>query len=150
MVHAYSEMYLDDAMANFGEAMDYAVNQCNMETDAFMELFLVSSLASQFEHGAPNVVAGISGTELVWEVLRQFGGREEDFPEPQIEYDCSVQYWCGWILAYYQWYSGRSFKEILKNISMADIEKMYPALHEASEEKFVRVAEKRMGYQKGK
>ncbi|MDD4296455.1 MAG: hypothetical protein PHC69_05790 [Ruminiclostridium sp.] len=39
--------------------------------------------------------------------------------------------------SYYQWYSGRSFKEIQKYISMHDIEKLYPTLHEANEKKFV-------------
>ena len=59
------------------------------------------------------------------------------FPQAQIDYDYSPQYWCGWILAYYQWYTGRSFKEIQKYIAMQEIEKLYPALHEASEKKFV-------------
>ena len=60
-----------------------------------------------------------------------------DFPQAQIAYDYSPQYWCGWILAYYQWYTGRSFKNIMKHITMQEIEKLYPTLHEASEEKFV-------------
>ena len=42
-----------------------------------------------------------------------------------------------WILAYYQWYTNKSFKDIHKEISMVQVEKLYPTLHEASEEKFV-------------
>ncbi|MGN1084728.1 MAG: helix-turn-helix domain-containing protein, partial [Lachnospiraceae bacterium] len=53
--------------------------------------------------------------------------------------DCSAAYWCGWILAYYQWYTGKSFKNIQKLISMDEIARLYPALHEASEDKFVEV-----------
>ena len=60
-----------------------------------------------------------------------------NFPAAQIDYDYSAQYWCGWILAYYQWHTGRSFKEIQKYITMQEIEKLYPTLHEASEKKFV-------------
>ena len=41
MIHAYSNEYLDDAMRNLGEALDYAVNSCNMAADAFIELFFV-------------------------------------------------------------------------------------------------------------
>jgi len=64
-------------------------------------------------------------------------GMGMDFPQARIDYDCSLEYWSGWILAYYQWYTGRSFKEILKHITMQEIEKLYPTLHEASEKKFV-------------
>ena len=49
----------------------------------------------------------------------------------------SKEYWAGWILAYYQWISGKRFRDILDKVSMMDIIKLYPTLHEASEEKFV-------------
>ena len=52
-------------------------------------------------------------------------GTDIDFPQVQIDYDYSHQYWCGWILAYYQWYTGRGFKEIAKHISMQEIEKKF-------------------------
>lgn len=63
-------------------------------------------------------------------------GKQMSFPEPQTEYDCSPEYWCGWILAYYQWETGCSFKDIHSNISMLKIRKLYGTLHEAGEEKF--------------
>ena len=59
---------------------------------------------------------------------------------PQTEYDYSPEYWCGWILAFYQWNTGKSFKEIKEYLPMSEIYKLYPTLHEASEEKFVDVA----------
>lgn len=49
---------------------------------------------------------------------------------------CSPEYWCGWIMAYYQWRTARSFKEIRKYISINEILKMYSPLHEGSEDKF--------------
>lgn len=58
----------------------------------------------------------------------------------QIEYDYSPEYWCGWILAFYQWNTGKSFKEIRSYLPMSEIYKLYPTLHEASEEKFVDIA----------
>lgn len=138
MIHAYDKNYLEDAMENLGEAMDYAVNYCNMDMDAFMELFIGSGYAQRFSIGMPKTVAGTSGTELVLEVLQKSGMKVEN-PKAQVEYGCSPQYWSGWILAYYQWYTGRDFKEIRKYITMREIEKMYPTLHEASEDKFVDV-----------
>ena len=136
MIHAYDSQYLDDAMKCLGEAMDYAVNSCQLDMDRFLELFIGSGYAAQFAAGVPKYVSGISGTELVMDVLTR-SGTDMDFPQAQVDYDYSPQYWCGWILAYYQWFTGRSFKEIQKHISMQEIEKLYPTLHEASEKKFV-------------
>ena len=136
MIHAYDNQYLDDAMRCLGEAMDYAANSCQVNMDSFLELFIGTGFAKQFAAGVPKYVSGVSGTELVMDVLTK-SGTEMDFPQAQIAYDYSPQYWCGWILAYYQWYTGRSFKEITKYITMQEIEKIYPTLHEASEKKFV-------------
>ena len=136
MIHAYDNQYLDDAMKCLGEAMDYAANPCQMNMDEFLSLFIGTGYAEQFAAGVPKYVSGVSGTELVMDVLTK-SGRGLDFPQTQIEYDYSPQYWCGWILAYYQWYTGRSFKEVQKHITMEGIEKLYPTLHEASEKKFV-------------
>ncbi len=136
MIRAYDREYLDDAMKCLGEAMDYAANCCNVDMDEFLNLFIASGYAEKFAIGVPKYVSGISGTELAMEVI----GKAYDnflFPKAQIEYDFSPQYWCGWILAYYQWYSNRSFKEIQKYISMREIEKLYATLHEASEKKLV-------------
>ena len=136
MIHAYDNQYLDDAMRCLGEAMDYATNSCQVNMDSFLELFIGSGYAEQFAAGVPKYVSGVSGTELVMDVLTK-SGTDMDFPQAQIDYEYSPQYWCGWILAYYQWYTGRSFKEIAKHITMQEIEKLYPTLHEASVEKFV-------------
>ena len=136
MIHAYDKQYIDDAMRCLGEAMDYAANSCQMNMDEFLDLFIGTGYARQFAAGVPKYVSGVSGTELVMDVLAE-SGIEMDFPQAQIEYDYSPQYWCGWILAYYQWYTGRSFKEIRKYITMREIEKLYSTLHEGSEEKFV-------------
>ena len=143
MMRAYDESYLDDAMQNLGEAIDYAVNTCGMEPDAFMDMFVTGGLAEQFGSGVPKYVAGMSGTELVWEVVNR-AGREEKLPVAQIDYECSPEYWSGWILAYYQWYTGRSFKNIKNNISVKEILDLYSTLHEASEEKFVDVLNRRI------
>ena len=136
MIHAYDNQYLDDAMKCLGEAIDYVANSCKIQMDSFLELFIGTGYAEQFALGVPKIVSGVSGTELVLNVLSK-SGIDIDFPEAQIDYDYSPEYWCGWILAYYQWYTGRSFKEIRKHISMQEIEKLYSTLHEASENKFV-------------
>ena len=107
--------------------------------DDFLDMFIISGIAEQFADGVPKFVSGLSGTELVWEVLSRVN-RNVDFPSPQTEYNYSPEYWCGWILAFYQWNTKKSFKEIKKYLPMSEIYKLYPTLHEASEEKFIDVA----------
>lgn len=136
MTHAYDSNYLDSAMSNLGEMLDYAVNACGFDPDDYWSLFLTTGYAAQFGAGAPKVISGTSGTELVWDVLEK-SGLSIPMPEPLTDYGCSPEYWSGWILAYYQWYTGISFKEIYSLITIRDVLKLYPTLHEAAEDKFV-------------
>ena len=137
MNHSYDEQYLYDAQTNLGEAFDYAILGCNIDGDRFLELFIKSGLAGEFGSGSPRLVSGLSGTELALKIL------ENSLPEPvppaRNYYDFSPEYWTGWILAYYQWYTGQSFENIHKYISIKDIIRMYNPLHEAPVEKFVEI-----------
>lgn len=134
MIRAYDEMYLDDAMKNLGEAVDYAVNVCQIAPDDFLDMFVSSGLARQFQTGSPSVVAGRSGTELVCEIAQKTNFAK-NLPDVQTGYSLSREYWGGWILAYYQWTTGKSFKHIRRTVSMEEILRLYPTLHEAAEEK---------------
>ena len=95
-------------------------------------MFLVSDLAGQFAKGVPKVVSGMSGVELAMEVVRK-SGADAELPDAEAEYDRSPEYWCGWIVAFYQWYTGVSFREDVPDCIDDGNRKMYPTLHEASE-----------------
>ena len=56
----------------------------------------------------------------------------------------SVEYWIGWAVAYYQWYSARRYSDIFKVLTFDDFQKMYCTLHEADITKFVDIAEERI------
>ena len=99
MIRAYAENYLNDAMENLGEAFDYAANACFLKMDEFLDLFITGGFADDFGKGNPKFVSGLSGTELAMNVIEK-SGKQMIFPEQQTEYDCSSEYWCGWILAY--------------------------------------------------
>lgn len=141
MMNAYSELYLDDAMENLGSMVDYAVGECGLHPDEFMNRFISSGIAARFEKGNPKYVAGMSGVELAELVL--------DITNPtgkssrgtlQIE-EKGREYWAGWILAYYQWISGKRFEDIVENgLSLSQIMSMY-ILHEADVSKFVDIAD---------
>jgi DNA-binding Xre family transcriptional regulator len=136
MIHAYSENYLDDAMRNLGEAFDFAHTVGLLELDNFFAMFINSGIAELFGNGHPKYVAGLSGTELALEVMRK-NGLNTDGLQAQVEYDYSPEYWVGWALAYFQWFTKRPFKNIAECITMQEILQLYSTLHEASEEKFV-------------
>ena len=136
MTYAYDISYLEDARRTLGEAFDYAANTCHIELDIFMDLFITGGFATQFGSCSPKFIAGMSGPELVWETILH-SGQNISLPEVCVEYSCSPEYWVGWALTYYQWYTGFSFKTIRKYLSMRDLEKPYSTLHEASEDKLI-------------
>ena len=135
-IHAYCEEYLEDAQSTLGNMLDYALNICMLDGEEFFHMFISSGIAGQFEHGNPKYLSGMTGGEIVKEIL--FRTKKIELQEPE-EYDLdkTPEYWCGWILAYYQWKTCRSFKKILQVISIQDILYMYPTHHEADEEYFV-------------
>jgi len=137
MIHAYAETYLDDAMNNLGDMFDYVVYDCGYRLDDFYSYFLVSGVADLFGKGNPRYVAGLSGPELASAVfLRTKGSRLDKAPSENI--DKSAEYWAGWILAYYQWFTGRSFLELQSNgLTIKHLIYLYPTLHEADITKFV-------------
>lgn len=56
MTHAYSEMYLEDAMRTLGEAVDFALCDQGL-TPAELTAILSNALEmKQFERGIPRVV----------------------------------------------------------------------------------------------
>lgn len=140
MTHAYNESYLDDAMKNLGDMVHYAVVDCGYEVDEFFKIFITSGIASRFERGNPKYVAGMSGVELVQEILRTVCN-VTNFPKASYQEGCSREYWAGWILAYYQWFRKKRFEDIVsEGLPVSRICDMY-VLHEADESKFVENAD---------
>ena len=140
-MHAYDETYLDDAMNNLGDMLDYAVNDCGFDAEEFFSQFIVSGVAEAFEKGNPKYVAGLSGPELASEVVYRTVRSRLDTPSAE-NIDKSPEYWSGWILAYYQWQSIRRFSDMQKNgLTINRVLSLYPTLHEADISKFVSIAD---------
>ena len=136
MTIAYNELYLDDAMHNLADMVEYAVCDLGFEPDEFFGWFVSSGIASKFEKGNPKYITGMSGIELA-EVVLNKTNVEFQSKEPSFSMDKGREYWAGWILAYYQWTTGMRFKDIIKNgLPLSTIMSMC-ILHEADESKFV-------------
>lgn len=143
MIHAYQEIYLSKAQSVLGDAFDYAVNTCKMSGSDFVKLFIASSVSKRMENGEPAYLAGKSGIEIVVEIVA-----ETKKQELQIEHKehlrRSGEYWIGWAVAYYQWYSNRKYHDIFTVVSFEDLQRMYDTLHEADISKFVDIVDSRM------
>ena len=134
-IHAYSELYISGAQIILGHGIDFAVNTLNVEADRFADAFLVSSVSLQFASGNPKYIAGMNGCEFARAVLTEVHIPFED-KEDIMYSDKSPEYWAGWALAYYQWYSSRSFADILTAVRLSEIISMYPVYHEMDIDKF--------------
>lgn len=136
MTHAYDESSVSYAMDNLGSAFDYVENVLKFSVQEFLDLFLVSGIASEFENGNPKYICGMTGRNLADEVY-SICGKQIVKIEDEVNGDYSQQYWCGWILAYYQWYTGISFRKILSVLSFDILLNSYSALHQADVSKAV-------------
>ena len=143
MTRAYQEIYLSNAQAALGDAFDYAVNTYSIPGDVFVKIFGVSSVSRRMENGEPSLLSGKSGIEIAIEVISETTGKQLEVV-PTVRMERSVEYWIGWAVAYYQWYSARRYSDIFKVLTFNDLQKMYYTLHEADITKFVDIADERV------
>ncbi|MCM1263078.1 MAG: helix-turn-helix domain-containing protein [Butyrivibrio sp.] len=143
MTHAYQEMYLSKVQSVLGDAFDYAVDVCDISGDIFVKLFIASSVSKRMENGEPAYLVGKSGIEIVMDILAETKGQEFK-TEPREQFNRSTEYWIGWAVAYYQWYSDRKYSDIFKAVSFEDLQKMYYTLHETDITKFVDIMDLQM------
>ena len=128
-IRAYNELYLPGAQNILGHAVDFAVMSLNMEPGILEKALSVSPSAKQFAAGNPRYVAGINGCEFARMLLDDAG---ISYPEVEdsMYLDRSPEFWAGWTLAYYQWFTDSSFMDIFHAASLDEILQMYPLYHE--------------------
>jgi len=140
MIRAYKEAYLYSSANKFGAMMDYAVNDCDLDGDQYLHMFISSGLARQFERGNPRVIAGMSGVEIAIDTILNITGQPPNAQPSYTDYR-TEEYWGGWALAHYQWYTSRSFSAILRFMPFTHLLDMYNTLHEADITKLYTVAD---------
>lgn len=136
MTHAYSESYLNNAKSCLSSFFDYAINDCKLNPEWIVKLFITTGYAEQFERGNPAYVAGMSGVELAHTVIQKAYGKK-DLPLKTLSKGYSPEYWAGFAVAEYQWYSGRRFKDIFERIPLSRIIGMYSVYHEMDISNFI-------------
>ena len=130
MIHAYQECYLNSAKKNVGLAFDYAINSCKIKGEDFINMFLVSKISKRIENGEPLYLKGKSGIEIAKEIIDESTDLEIKYEE-NINFFKTKEYWIGYTITHYQWYSNKKFQTIFDSISYVELEKMYFTLHEA-------------------
>lgn len=136
MIHAYDKVYLEKARISVGRMLDFSVNDLHYDIGDFFELFIKTGIAERFERGDFTLIAGMSGVELAYVVFEKAGIAIERV-KPRYTSDRSKEFWTGWALAYYQWYTSESFAEITKYIPIKDIVALYSPYHEMDIRQFV-------------
>ena len=126
MIHAYDKNYLSKAQNNLASMFDFAVYDLKEDLTLFYKKFLQSKISSQFERGEATVIAGRSGVELALELI----GDESLASKYRPVANRTPEYWCGWALAYFQWQTNLSFKEIDNYIPVSEVLNMYSPFHE--------------------
>ena len=136
MTHAYNKSYLSSAKNRLAQFLDYAINDCGFKSDWVSKLFIISGFAEQFERGNPTIIAGMSGVELAQNIINKIYS-DKELPEPNFAKDKSPEYWAGWALAEYQWYTGKRFKDIFEYVPLSKIISMYSVYHEMDISQFI-------------
>ena len=136
MIRAYNELYFNDAQILLANAFDYAINDCKLQPDWFAKVFAYSKDAREFEGGNPAFVSGKSAEEFIRDFLSSIIP-DEKFPHSTFKPNRSPEYWAGWALAYFQWVTAKSFKDIFSRVSLTEILEMYTVYHEMDITNFV-------------
>lgn len=139
MIHAYIEPYLKDVMQNLGVMAHFCINEYSLSPEKFSALFANSEIAEQICKGNPRFLVGMSGRELADRLVETIDENDLKIVSSE-QYYVSPEYWAGWVMAYYQWYTAKSFRQMYVDGQTYDrILMMYHPMHEADLAKIVEV-----------
>lgn len=143
-MHAYRETYLNKAMINTGDMFDCLIHDFGMKGDDLVNMFIASSICRRLENGEPKYLIGMSGIELALDILEEMTGVIPVYEAADESVTTrSPDYWCGWVLCYYQWLRNIPYKDIFRIISYDEVGALYGTLHEADLSKFADVMDER-------
>ena len=124
MIHAYDEYYLDLTQNILGSMLELSFHFEKINSSDFINLFLNSYLCKAIEEGDPIVITSKSPNELLGILLNK-----DPLDVVQNEF-ASPEFWAGHVLAYVQWYTNRTFKEILDAFYIDELIENYFPYHE--------------------
>lgn len=138
MLHSYDEYYLPIEQSKLASMVEIAVYHENIAIDDFFEKFISSPICRAFEEGNPIYILGKSANELLALMLNKIPHETEQ------NMLASPEYWVGWILAYTQWYTCKTFAEIIKAYPCSKLLLNYFPYHEMDETETVALIQKQL------
>lgn len=136
-MHAYIEPYLKGVMRNVGVMSHFCINEYGLTPEEFARIFARSHVAEQISLGNPRFLAGMSGKEMADMIMESLDGDIRSDKGSDMYY-ITPEYWTGWVMAYYQWYTAKSFAQMYADGQTYDrVHKMYHTMHEADLAKVV-------------
>ena len=128
---SYDKEFLPASQKVLGAMIDVATYYLGYSPEKFFEKFLRSSYPRKIESGDPFTVWGKSGTEIAFDIAgKDIGEYKERLEQNGLILHRSPEYWAGWSLAYYQWYSNKKFDDINKLVGFSRVLGMYSPYHE--------------------
>jgi len=133
---AYPKSRLSDVQSLLGDYFNIAINGFYNSPELAYEQLLLSKYSKLIEKGNTFVVSGKTGYELFYDVNNVIAETPIVLNKSR-DLNTTKEYWAGWILAYLQWATARSFDNIVEILPFAKIIEMYHPYHEMDERNFV-------------
>lgn len=132
-IKSYNKSYLPYVAENLGVMLEH-ITDIGAKPTVFWSKFINSSVAKQIEKGNPKYL-----TCSALDYLAEIYGESKKIPQKE-DINKNEFYWAGWALAQFQYETGYSFYKINSFLSLDQVLKLYPTLHEADITKFIDVA----------
>lgn len=139
MIHAYDDFFLPIVQEHIANIFEVAVKYKNYSIDEIGNILVNSMYCKHLEDGNFQYVLGKSPVELLALILN-----EEPKEICQSE-EASVEYWCGYVLAYAGWYLNRKYKEIIESYPLSSLMLDYFPFHEMDIAHIVEKISKKLG-----
>ncbi|WP_317396521.1 hypothetical protein [Faecalicoccus pleomorphus] len=129
-VHNY---YLEHKSDQLGIFFDALLNVYGFTPQEAQDLFLDSKYPDLIDDNDATVILGLSGLNLYNKIQWSDTHRDIDYDlyDKSRYFYKSEEYWAGWILAYYQDHTQRTFQEIFQHLPLETIIGYYYPYHEA-------------------
>ena len=130
-------LYDEDIRMQLAGLFDIAVNTLGISGQRTADLFVASGLAEEFERQNPRYIVGKSPAELAYLLVKANGApiSASDIMQATVN-PLSLDYWTGYMLAYFQLNSGWLYNRIFERMGYADLREMYHWCKDLSEEEY--------------
>jgi len=133
---AYQKSKLNDAQYLLGDYFNIAINNYYLTPETAYNKLLISRYSQLIEKGNSYVIMGKTGYELFYDVMNETSQTPMKIKKVNIKQN-TKENWAGWILAYLQWSTARSFDNIGEILPFEKVIRMYSPYHEMDERNFV-------------